>query len=346
MYSFECDYLEGCHQKILEALVQTNMTQAPGYGSDEFTAAAKEKIRAAAACPEADIYFINGGTQTNQLIIDTMLAPYEGVLAPETGHVSIHEAGAIEFSGHKVLTLPSHLGKVDPGEVRAAIDDFYADGNHEHMVFPGMLYISFPTEYGTLYTADELRELSELCRSKDITLFIDGARLGYGLCAKDNDVTLELIAQLSDVFYIGGTKIGALCGEAIVFPRNNAPKHFVTQVKQHGALSAKGRLYGVQFNTLFTDDLYLSISKHAIDKAGEIKAIFEEAGVPFFLDSPTNQQFVILENTKMEELGKYVRFGFWEKYDETHTVVRFASSWATTDEGIRELQEAVKRVFS
>ncbi len=345
MYSFECDYLEGCHEKILEALTKNNMIQEPGYGSDSFTAEAKDRIRASAGCPEADIYFVTGGTQTNQLVIDTMLESYEGVLAAQTGHVSIHEAGAIEYSGHKVLPLPSHNGKVDANEVRETIDNFYQDGNHEHMVFPGMLYISYPTEYGTLYTADELRALADLCRSKHIPLFIDGARLGYGLQAKGTDVSLELIAEVSDVFYIGGTKIGALCGEAIVFPHNNAPKHFMTHMKQHGALSAKGRLFGIQFSTLFTDDLYLHISRHAIDKAMQIKAIFQDAGVSFYLDSPTNQQFVILENSKMEKLKQYVRFGFWEKYDETHTVVRFASSWATTDTGIRELREAVKKVF-
>ncbi len=346
MYSFECDYLEGCHEKILEALTKTNRIQESGYGSDSFTAEAKDKIRAAAGCPDGEIYFVNGGTQTNQLVINSLLDSFEGVLAAETGHVSIHEAGAIEFSGHKVLTLPSHYGKVDVSEVKAAIEDFYEDGNHEHMVFPGMLYISFPTEYGTLYTADELRELSKVCRSRKIPFFIDGARLGYGLQAEGTDVTLELIAEVSDVFYIGGTKIGALCGEAVVFPRGNAPKHFLTRIKQHGALSAKGRLFGIQFSTLFTDDLYLNISRHAIDMAMQIKEIFQEAGVSFYLDSPTNQQFVILENSQMEQLKKYVRFGFWEKYDDSHTVVRFASSWATTEEGIQELRSAVQKVFA
>ncbi len=342
MYSFECDYLEGCHEKVLQALIDTNMIQQPGYGADSFTESAKKKIRAAAKAPEADIYFINGGTQTNQLVIDTVLASYEGVVAAETGHVAVHEAGAIEFSGHKVLTVPSHNGKVDAKEAEEYIDTFYADENHEHMVFPGMLYISHPTEYGTLYTADELKQLSALCRRHDMKLFIDGARLGYGLCAKDTDVTLPLIAELADVFYIGGTKVGALNGETVVFPKNNAPKHFVTRIKQHGALLAKGRLIGVQFDALFTDDLYLTISRHAIDKAMEVRDILKEEGFTFYLDSPTNQQFVIAENEWLKEFGKYIRTGFWEKYDDTHTVIRFATSWATTDKGMEELKRALQ----
>ncbi len=341
MLSFECDYLEGCHEKVLEALVKTNMEQEPGYGADRFTQSAKEKIRRACEAPDADIYFLNGGTQTNQLMIDTMLQPYEGVIAAETGHVSVHEAGAIEFSGHKVLNVPSHNGKVDSSEVEAYIRNFYADGNHEHMVFPGMLYISHPTEYGTLYTADELRKLSEICQKYEIAFFLDGARLGYGLMAYDTDVTLPLIAQLCDAFYIGGTKVGALNGEAVVFPNGHTPKHFVTQIKQHGALLAKGRLIGVQFDTLFTDDLYYQISRHAIDMAMEVKRIFQDAGFEFYLDSPTNQQFFIIDNQTLEAIGKKVRYGFWETYDETHTVVRFATSWATTAENVQKLRSII-----
>ncbi len=346
MISFECDYLEGCHEEILKAFARTNMEQAAGYGSDRFTASAKEKIKVAANCPDADIYFANGGTQTNQLVIDTMLKPYEGVVAAESGHVSIHEAGAIEFSGHKVLTVPAYMGKVAASEVSAYVENFYSDENHEHMVFPGMLYISHPTEYGTLYTADELRELSKICKKNHMSFFLDGARLGYGLMSHDTDVTLPLIAELCDVFYIGGTKVGALSGEAIIFPRNNAPLHFLTQIKQHGALSAKGRLIGIQFDTLFTDDLYFKISKHAIDMADQIKTIFANAGFEFFIDSPTNQQFVILENEKMKELEKQVGFSFWEKYDDTHTVVRFATSWATPQENIDFLNEIITAASS
>jgi threonine aldolase len=341
VYSFVCDYLEGCHEDVLKALCDTNMEQAPGYGADRFTETAKAEIREACNDPEASIYFVNGGTQTNQLIIDTMLAPYEGVLAAETGHVNVHEAGAIEFSGHKVLTLPAHDGKVAAADVAEYVQRFYNDGNYEHMVFPGMVYISHPTEYGTLYTGKELAELSKVCHENNLKLFLDGARLGYGLAADGTDVTLPMIDELCDVFYIGGTKVGALNGEGIVFPKGKEPAHFLTQIKQHGALFAKGRLVGVQFAALFNDNLYLRISKHAIDMAKQIRQIFEDAGCRFYIDSPTNQQFIILENSVLEELGKYVEYGFWEEYDKDHTVVRFASSWATTQDGIDQLRHAV-----
>lgn len=341
MYSFACDYLEGCHEEVLQALCETNMEQAPGYGADRFTQTAVQEIRETCEDPEADIFLVNGGTQTNQLIIDTSLESYEGVLAARTGHVSLHEAGAIEFSGHKVLTLPEHNGKVAASDVAAYVQSFYHDENHEHMVFPGMVYISHPTEYGTIYSAEELKELSQVCRKNNLKLYLDGARLGYGLEADGTDVTLPLIDQLCDVFYIGGTKVGALNGEAIVFPRGRKPHHFLTRIKQHGALFAKGRLVGVQFAALFKDHLYQRISRHAIEMAGEIRRIFEEAGCRFFIDSPTNQQFVILDNDVLKELAQYVEYGFWEEYDENHTVVRFASSWATTQEGIDELRRAV-----
>ncbi len=338
MLNFACDYLEGCHEAILTALSRTNLQQEPGYGEDRFCASAKEKIRYACDCLNAEIYFLNGGTQTNQLVIDTMLEPYEGVISADTGHVNGHEAGAIEFSGHKVLALPNHRGKLDPQEVADYVRRFYADGNHEHMVFPGMVYISHPTEYGTLYTAQELSALSSVCHEVGIPLYLDGARLGYGLQAPGTDVTLPLIARLCDVFYIGGTKVGALCGEALVFA-SHAPSHFLTRIKQHGALSAKGRLFGVQFDTLFTDGLYDKISAHAIEMAQLLKQVFLDAGLPFYLESPTNQLFIILENSMMEKLGQSARFSFWEAYDDTHTVVRFATSWATTQESIQALKE-------
>ncbi len=342
MYSFGCDYLEGCHEKILEALAKSNMVQEPGYGSDSFSESAREKIRQACQVPDAQIWFLNGGTQTNQVVIDSLLEKYEGVLAAETGHVSVHEAGAIEFSGHKVLTLPSHCGKVDAGDLEKWLRTYYADDNYEHMVFPGMLYISHPTEYGTLYTKAELEKLAKVCHAYDIPLFLDGARLGYGLMAYDTDVTLPLIARICDAFYIGGTKVGALSGEAVVFPKKNAPKHFLTRIKQHGALSAKGRLIGIQFDTLFTDDLYFQISRHAIDCAMQVKEILQEAGCTFYLESPTNQQFVIMRNEDLAKLSESIQYGFWEKQDETHTVVRFATSWATTQEGIEALRRAMR----
>lgn len=337
MLYFENDYSEGAHGKVLEALVKTNYEKLSGYGTDDYCERAKEKIKAACKCDDAEVYLLVGGTQTNQLIIDTTLNPYEGVVAVETGHVGVHEAGAIEYTGHKVLTVPAHDGKMDAGELKDYLETFYNDGNHEHMVFPGMVYISHPTEYGTLYTKDELEKISNVCNQYKIPLYLDGARLGYGVMSKGTDVDLPTVAKYCDIFYIGGTKVGALCGEAVVFTKNNMPKHFTTQVKQHGALLAKGRLLGVQFDTLFTDDLYLEISKNAIEMAELLKKGLAEKGYRFYLDSPTNQQFIILENSQMEEIAKNVRFSFWEKYDNSHTVVRFATSWATSKEDVEAL---------
>ncbi len=338
MLSFESDYIAGAHPAVLEALCKTNLETLSGYGSDAYCARAAEKIRTACACPNADVRFLVGGTQTNRIVISSMLHDWEGALAAETGHVSLHEAGAIEASGHKVITLPHRLGKLEASVVAQYLADFYANETCEHMVFPGMVYISHPTEYGTLYTKAELTALSQVCNQYQIPLFLDGARLGYGLASRTTDLTLAEIASLCDVFYIGGTKVGALCGEAVVFPKNNAPKHFMTVTKQNGALLAKGRLLGVQFDALFTDDLYMQISRHAIDLAEELKSIFLEKGYRFFMESPTNQQFVILENTHMEALRRQVAFSFWEKYDETHTVVRFATSWSTTKEDLDTLR--------
>lgn len=337
MIYFESDYTEGAHPKILERLNETNMIQASGYGHDEFCESAKNKIRKTINCPNAQIQFITGGTQTNQIVIDTMLKPFEGVVSAQTGHVNSHEAGAIEYTGHKVIPIPQHEGKIDGTELTDYLETFFGDGNNEHMVFPGMVYISHPTEYGTLYTKNELTKISSVCRKNNIPLFMDGARLGYGIMAKSTDLTLEDIAELCDVFYIGGTKCGALCGEAVVFTKNNMPLHFENLVKKHGALLAKGRLLGVQFDTLFTDNLYLEISKNAIDTAEALKKALKEKGYRFLLDSPTNQQFVILENKFMEELKKSVKFNFWEKYDKDHTVVRFATSWSTKMENVEKL---------
>ncbi|MDD7581217.1 MAG: aminotransferase class I/II-fold pyridoxal phosphate-dependent enzyme [Treponema sp.] len=337
MIYFESDYTEGAHPKILERLNETNMIQASGYGHDEFCESAKNKIRKTINCPNAQIQFITGGTQTNQIVIDTMLKPFEGVVSAQTGHVNSHEAGAIEYTGHKVIPIPQHEGKIDGTELNDYLETFFSDGNNEHMVFPGMVYISHPTEYGTLYTKNELTKISSVCRKNNIPLFMDGARLGYGIMAKSTDLSLEDIAELCDVFYIGGTKCGALCGEAVVFTKNNMPQHFENLVKKHGALLAKGRLLGVQFDALFTDNLYLEISKNAIDTAETLKKALIEKGYRFLLNSPTNQQFVILENKFMEELKKSVKFNFWEKFDKDHTVVRFATSWSTKMENVEKL---------
>lgn len=337
MLNFESDYIEGAHPLILERLAQTNMEALSGYCVDKYCESAKKKIKAACKDKNAVVEFIVGGTQTNQLVIDSMLKPFEGVVAAHTGHVSVHEAGAIEYTGHKVLTVPGHNGKMKADELEQFIADFYADGNHEHMVFPGLVYISFPTEYGTIYSKKELTDISRVCKKRKIPLFIDGARLGYGLSSPKNDLKLSDIAKLCDVFYIGGTKVGALCGEAIVFTHNNEPAHFVNLTKKHGALLAKGRLLGVQFDTLFTDDLYFKISQNAIKQAMVIKKALKDKGYKFLLDSPTNQQFVVVENSKLAKLKKVVQYGFWEKVDDTHTAIRFASSWATTDEKTAEL---------
>ena len=337
MLSFASDYTEGACEEILQKLAETNRESLPGYGMDRYCQSAARKIQEATGCPEAEVYFLVGGTQTNAAVISSMLAPYEGVVAAQTGHVSIHEAGAIEYTGHKVLQLPEKDGKIDPADLQEYLQNFEADANHDHMVFPGMVYISFPTEYGTLYSKKELQDIYEVCQKRDLPLFIDGARLGYGLASSENDVTLEVLTQLCDIFYIGGTKVGALCGEAVVFTNHHAPKYFVTQIKQHGALLAKGRLLGIQFDTLFTDDLYFKISEHAIRMAAKLKQLFAEKGYRFYLDSPTNQQFIILENEKLQELSAKVDFSIWEKQDEKHTVVRFATSWSTQEADIEYL---------
>lgn len=337
MLYFENDYCEGAHEAILQKLVETNMEKTPGYGLDHYCEGAKEKIRKACECPEGEVYFLVGGTQTNATVIAAMLNRYEGVLSAVTGHINTHEAGAIEFTGHKVIPLPQKEGKICSADLKNYLVTFYSDGGYEHMVIPGMVYISHPTEYGTLYTKKELEEISAVCREYKIPLFLDGARLGYGLAA-ENDVTLPDIARLTDVFYIGGTKVGAFCGEAVVFTKQ-APKHFFTMVKQQGALLAKGRFLGIQFDTLFTDQLYLKISKNAIETAKKLKSALKEKGYQFFLNSPTNQIFVILEDEKMKELEEKVKFTFWEKYDDTHTVVRFATSWGTKMEDVDALIE-------
>lgn len=338
MLSFENDYSQGAHEKILQCLVETNREAASGYGTDPYTERAKEKIRQACECPQAEVHFLVGGTQTNQNVIDAMLEGYEGVVAAESGHVSQHEAGAIEYSGHKVLTLPQEEGKIAASQLKQYLAAFFADENHEHMVFPGMVYISHPTEYGTLYSKNELEALSDVCHQYDIPLYLDGARLGYALASYETDVTLPDIARLCDAFYIGGTKVGALFGEAVVFTGKRKPKHFLTRIKQHGALLAKGKILGVQFDTLFTDNLYWEISRHAIDCAEELKQIFKEKGYQFYLESPTNQQFILLDNEKMDTLKEKVKFSYWEPYDEMHTVVRFATSWATTKKELEELE--------
>lgn len=337
MLNFESDYLEGAHEKILQRMLETNEEKLTGYGHDKYSASAVDKIRQACLCPEAEVYFISGGTLTNALVIASMLKKYEGVLAAETAHIATHETGAIEYSGHKVLTLPQKQGKITADQIRDYLTTFWADANHEFMVFPGMVYLSHPTEYGTLYTKDELKNIAEVCRQYQIPLFLDGARLGYGLASPETDVTLPMIAEYCDVFYIGGTKVGAFLGEAIVFTKNNRPEYFLAHMKQQGALLAKGRLLGLQFDTLFTDQLYFEISQHAIAMAMRLKKGLQEKHYRFYLDSPTNQQFIVIQNEQLEILKKSVAFGFWEQFDESHSVIRFATSWATKESEIDEL---------
>lgn len=341
MLHFENDYNEGVHPDLLRAIVSTNEDNQAGYGMDDYTAKAVTKIRQAIACPKAQVQFLAGGTQTNQIAIDSLLKSYEGVISADTGHIATHEAGAIEFVGHKVLGLPHTNGKITAADVEVYLETFYGDDNHEHMVFPGMVYITHPTEYGTLYTKSELKELANICTKYEIPLFLDGARLGYGLAAKETDVTLKDIATYCDVFYIGGTKLGAMIGEALVYTKNNMPKHFQAFVKQHGALLAKGRFIGLQFDAFFTDDLYLKIGEHALNLAEQLKTLLKEKGYRFYLESPTNQQFVIIENQQLQELREVLALSFWEKYDDNHTVVRFATSWSTTQEDIDALAKVL-----
>lgn len=334
--------MEGAHPQILKRLMETNLVKTPGYGLDDYSKSAKEKIRDACKAPDAEVFFLVGGTQTNVTMIDAILKSYEGVIAADTGHVSVHEAGAIEFGGHKVLTLPHHNGKINVRQIETLLDDYQNDANRDHMVMPGMVYLSHPTEYGTLYSLAELREISALCRSRNIPLYLDGARLAYALACPQNEITLADIAELCDAFYIGGTKCGALFGEAVVIPKAGWLPHLFTIIKQHGALLAKGRMLGIQFDELFTDYLYGRVGVPAIQAADRIRKILIQNGYTLCFDSPTNQVFCIIENTEMEQLAEKVEFGFWEKYDDSHTIIRFATSWATKMEDVEALCTVLK----
>lgn len=341
MLSFESDYILGAHEKVLDALVKTNNEMLSGYGNDVHTKNAEQLIKDACNAPDSEVYFLMGGTQANKTVIATVLKPFEGVIAPTTGHVSLHEVGAIEYTGHKVIELPGEDGKLRADTVRSYLKTFYGDENNSMMVVPGMIYVSYPTEYGTIYSKAELKALRDIADEYGMKLFLDGARLGYGLMSRESDMTLADIAELCHVFYIGGTKVGALCGEAVVFAKGCAPERFRSLTKQHGAMTAKGRVLGVQFEALFTDGLYLEISKNAIDRAEEMKALFKSRGYEFLLDSPTNQQFVILTDEQMKAIGRSCRFCFWERVDEKRCAVRFATSFATTKEDIDALARII-----
>ncbi|MBE6917983.1 MAG: aminotransferase class I/II-fold pyridoxal phosphate-dependent enzyme [Ruminococcaceae bacterium] len=338
MISFESDYITGAHPKVLQRLIDTNLEVQSGYGLDEYCASAAEKIKAACGCPDAQVQFLAGGTQTNAIVISTMLQEFEGVISAETGHIQAHEAGALEYAGHKILTLPQQQGKLKAEDVRTLLKTFYADESHEHMVYPGMVYISHPTEYGALYSKQELKELADVCYDYSIPLFMDGARLAYGLMSHNTDVTLQDITELCDVFYIGGTKAGALCGEAVVFTHKNIPAHWMNRIKKRGALLAKGRLLGAQFDALFTDGLYFEIGKHAVDLAEKLKSILLQKGYKLYMDSYTNQQFPILDKATLERLRREVAVTLWEWLDKDHAVVRMATTWSTTQEDLDKLE--------
>ena len=336
MITFENDYSCGAHPAVLQRLLETNLVPQPGYGADAYSDSARQKIRAACACPAAEVYFLTGGTQTNAVVLASILQSWEGVIAAQTGHIHVHEAGAPEALGVKVLALPEHAGKLDAGELRALTATLLKDENVEHMVYPGAVYLSHPTEWGTLYTRAELEAISAVCKEYGMRLYLDGARLAYGLMARDTDVDLPLIASLCDAFYIGGTKCGALCGEAVVFP-HGAPAHFCNFIKKHGALMAKGRLCGVQFDALFTNGLYAQIGRRGVEAAERLKAILARHGIPCYMDTPTNQQFAIMENARYHAIREKVPVGFWSNPDPDHTIVRFATAWYTEDSYLEAL---------
>ena len=340
MLDFSCDYRNGACKEVLDALIKTNSETTATYGFDFYSKRAGEKIKAACKAPDAEVFFIAGGTQTNMTVISSCLRSYEGVISAQTGHINCHEAGAVEHAGYKVLSLPHSEGKINSAELDAYMRDFNENPSRDHMVFPAMVYISYPTEYGTIYSKAELLAIRKVCDEYKLSLFLDGARLGYGLTCDECDIDLPFIAEICDVFYIGGTKVGALCGEAVVFPKK-APAHFITMIKQRGAMLAKSRVLGVQFDALFTDNVYFKIAKNGADRAKELKKAFADKGYKFFINSPTNQQFIILDDKKLKELQAKVGFEIWEKADETHTAVRFATSWSTTKEEIEELKKLI-----
>ena len=337
MIRFNCDYLEGAHPKILEKMMETNFVQTPGYGEDEYCERARKIIKEKCGTPDAYVQFLVGGTQTNMTVIASILRPYQGVLSAVTGHINAHETGAIEATGHKVLALPSENGKITAAQVQEAYDAHWADASHEHIVQPGMVYISHPTENGTLYTKEELKALYETCQKLELPLYMDGARLGYGLMSEGTDLSWKDIAAYTDVFYIGGTKVGALFGEAVVITNPALTKDFRYMIKQRGGMLAKGRLLGIQFLTLLEDGLYEEIAGKAVKQALHLKEAFLEKGYLLFYDSYTNQQFPIMPKEHLEQLKEKYAFELWVPLDDEYDAVRFCTSWATKDEDIETL---------
>ena len=335
--NFACDYNQGAHPAILKRMLENNLVKSDVYGSDAFSESARGRIREACAAPDADIWFLVGGTQANATVLDAILHPYEGVISVSTGHICIHEVGAIEHGGHKVLALPGKDGKLSAEDIQTCYDIWADDGNRDHVVMPGAVYLSHPTEIGTLYTLSELEDISRVCHRNGLRLYVDGARLAYALACPENDITLPDLARLCDVFYIGGTKCGSLIGEAVVFPKHNTVPHFFSITKQHGAVLAKGFVAGIQFDTLFTDNLYGQIGQTAIRAAERIRQALREKGYILAFDAPTNQIFVLLDQQKLEELSEKVEMSFWEKPDREHTIMRFVTSWATAEEDVDRL---------
>lgn len=341
MYQFQCDYNEGAHPRIMERLMETNFEQTVGYGEDHYCDAARAAVRKAVGREDVDVHFLVGGTQANATVISSILRPYQGVLCAVTGHINVHETGAIEHGGHKVLALESPDGLLAARLIREAVEAHYAEDGPEHTVQPGMVYISFSSEVGTVYPLAQLREISAVCREYGLPLFIDGARMGYGLASERCDVTLADIAALADVFYLGGTKQGALFGEAVVIVNDALKKDFRYCIKQNGGMLAKGRLLGIQFLTLFEDGLYFQLSEHAVRQAMRIRDAFESKGFGFLVESPSNQQFPILDNATLDRLSNDFLFSVWHKVDDDHTAVRFCTSWATKPEAVDALIAAL-----
>ena len=344
--SFESDYNNGCLPEILRRLSETNDEKSSGYGFDPYTERAKDRIRKACDMTEAEVHFLVGGTQTNATAIDSLLQGCEGVLSVDTGHINVHESGAVEAFGHKVLVLPGIAGgKMAASQIDDYMRKFLADETYPHMVQPGMVYITLPTELGALYSRKELADIYTVCQQYGLRLYVDGARLGYGLMAEGNDIDLPFLAHHCDAFYIGGTKVGALLGEALIYTNTRAPKYIFTIIKRHGALLAKGRVLGLQFDTLFTDDLYFRVSRHAIEMAQALRKVFAKHGLSLGIDSPTNQQFVILSKEQKQRLAEEIAFEIWEPLPNDHLLCRFVTCWATTEADIAALDEALAHIL-
>lgn len=346
MIRFNSDYTEGCHPAILERLMATNMEQTAGYGEDEYCSLAAEKIKEACNMPEADVHFLVGGTQTNVTVLSSALKHYQGVLTAETGHINEHETGAIEACGHKCLCIRTSDGKLTAAQVEEYTQAHFANESFEHMVQPKVVYISNPTELGTIYKKAELEELYQVCRKHNLYLFLDGARLGYGLACRENDLTLPDIAQLTDVFYIGGTKVGALFGEAVVITNEALKADFRYNIKQRGGMLAKGRLLGLQFLTLFEENRYIEVSAHASRLAEKLKDELTNMGVCFYIDSPTNQQFPILPDAVLKELEKTYSYAYQVRINDASSAVRFCTCWATREENVDRLLSDIRRLLS